>query len=89
MEAKKKSITATGKYPAEIRTQAIEMFQESRTDYGTRAECARHVAGLLGIGSSETVLSWVRQAEVDNGERGGISISLSGYYGFKTRFMYA
>ena len=60
-----------GKYPPEIRSQAIEMFLTGRKDFKTRVECASHIASLLGIGASETVLNWVRQAEVDIGDRPG------------------
>ena len=60
------------KYPDEIKKQAIEMFTRSRSDFRTRAECARHIAELLGIGTEETVLSWVRQFEVDNGIKEGL-----------------
>jgi transposase len=61
------------KYPEEIKKQAIDMFFRSRDDFTTRSECARHIAGLLGIGTNETVLSWVRQAEVDSGIKEGLS----------------
>jgi len=60
-----------GRYPPEIRKQAIAMFQESRAEYKTRADCARHIADILGIGSPETVQNWVRQFEIDDGQRPG------------------
>ena len=62
-----------GKYPEEIRTRAVEMFRHSRGDFRTRADCARHIAELLGIGTEETVLNWVRQAEIDDGVREGVT----------------
>ena len=61
------------RYPDDIKKSAIEMFMRSRADFNTRAECARHVADLLGIGAQETVLSWVKQAEVDSGVKEGLS----------------
>ena len=33
----------------------------------------RHVAGLLGVGTFETVRKWCRQAEVDAESRPGVS----------------
>jgi transposase len=60
------------KYPDEIKQQAIEMFTRSRGDFRTRSACARHIAELLGIGTEETVLSWVRQFEVDSGIKEGL-----------------
>jgi transposase len=75
MNAVSKYQSSTGKkpqkYPDEIKTQAVEMFQDCRKDFKTRTECAAKVAGLLGVGSSETVLNWVRQSEVDAGQRLG------------------
>ena len=73
----KESYRAGGKrpsrYPREIKGQAVEMFGNCRKDYGTNVEAARHVAGLLGIGSFDTVLNWVRQAEIDGGEKPGLT----------------
>jgi transposase len=75
MEEKKSVFGANrkrpGKYPSEIREQATALFMSSRPDFTTRSKCARHVAHLLGIGSSETVMNWVRQSEVDAGKRQG------------------
>jgi len=63
------------KYPDEIRTQAVEMFFTSRKEFKTRTSCAEHIASLLGLGSKETLLNWVRQAEIDDGRRDGVSTS--------------
>ena len=40
-------------------------------DYELQWAAIRAVAQKLGIGSAETVRKWVRQAEVDNGQRAG------------------
>ena len=60
-----------GRYPEEIKTQAVDMFFASRSEFNTKTQCAIHIADLLGIGAYETVLIWVRQAEVDGGVRPG------------------
>jgi transposase len=60
-----------GRYPNEIKEQAVSMFHRTLPDFKTRSECAKHVADLLGIGSPETVQNWARQAEVDAGRRTG------------------
>jgi transposase len=77
MEEKKKGFSASGKkpgkYPDEIRKQAVDMFARCRYDFKTRSECARHIAELLGIGTEETVMNWVRQSETDNGQREGFT----------------
>jgi transposase len=77
MEEKKKGFSANGKkpgkYPDEIREQAVGMFGRCRSDFKTRSECAKHVAELLGVGTEETVLNWVRQAEIDGGLKEGVT----------------
>jgi transposase len=60
-----------GKYPDEIRIQAINLFKASRDDFKTRRLAAEHVAGLLGIGCTDTVLKWVIQDERDLGLKPG------------------
>ena len=62
-----------GKYPPEIREQAVEMYNRCRSDFKSNDSAARHVAGLLGIGCFDTVLSWVRQAGIDSGARPGVT----------------
>lgn len=62
-----------GKYPPEIKEQAIAMFERTYQDFETRTLCAKHIAELLGIGTYATVLNWARQSEVDGGRRAGIT----------------
>jgi transposase len=77
MEEKRKGFSTNGKkpgkYPNEIREQAVGMFERCRSDFRTRSECARHVAELLGVGTDETVMNWVRQAEIDGGFKEGVT----------------
>jgi transposase len=77
MEEKKKGFSENGKkpgkYPDEIREQAVNMFGRCRQDFRTRSECARHVAELLGVGTDETVMNWAGQAEVDGGVKEGVT----------------
>jgi transposase len=73
MEAQENKKKRPGKYPEEIRKQAIGLFKSSLHEYGTRVKTAKHICDLLGIGTTETVLSWVRQSEVDGGERDGMT----------------
>jgi transposase len=73
METQTSRRKSPGKYPEEIRKQAVDLFRASLPEYGTRVKAAQHICDLLGIGTTETVLSWARQFEADNGERDGMT----------------
>ena len=58
------------KYPAELRERATRMAVELRRDPATRLGALARVGQQLGI-SVDTLGDWVRQAEVDAGDRPG------------------
>ena len=61
------------KYPREMRERAVRMVLETKDDYPSEFEAIRSIATKLGIGSSETLRKWVRTAEVDTGDRPGMT----------------
>ena len=61
------------RYPAELKQRAVRMYAEIRPDQVTDWAAMARVAELLGISTAETVRKWVRQAEIDQGERPGMS----------------
>jgi transposase len=60
-------------YPPEVRERAVRMVAEVQGDYPSQWAAITAVASKLGIGSSETLRTWVRRAEVDGGARPGIT----------------
>jgi transposase len=60
-------------YPPELRERAVRMVAEVRPEYPSDWPAICAVAAKLGIGSAETLRKWVRQAEVDAGQRPGVT----------------
>ncbi|MFD7425783.1 IS3 family transposase [Streptomyces sp. NPDC059818] len=59
------------RYPLELRRRAVRMFAEVRGDYPTETAALQSVAERLDIGSRETLRNWVKQHEIDAGQRPG------------------
>src|SRR3954453_14821420 len=64
-------MTRRSQYPPELRERAVRMVAEVTPNYDSQWAAIGAVAQKLGVGSAETVRKWVRQAEVDNGQRAG------------------
>ena len=60
-------------YPQELRERAVRMVAETKDGYPSEFEAIKSIAGKLGIGSAETLRKWVRRAEVDAGQRPGVT----------------
>jgi len=58
------------KYPDELRERAVRMVMEVRAETGERHGAVTRIAKQLGVGT-ESLRSWVNQAEVDSGRRAG------------------
>ncbi len=60
-------------YPQEMKERAVRMAGEVRGNYGNEYAAIKAVAARLGVGSPETVRKWLRRAQVDAGERPGLT----------------
>ena len=67
-------MAAPRKYGDELRERATRMAVEARRDPATRVGAIKRVADQLGM-HPETLRSWVRRAEVDDGVRPGTTSS--------------
>src|SRR6266545_6905714 len=60
------------RYPPELRERAVRLVFETAAEQGDRFGAVTRVAQQLGIGP-ESVRQWVRQAEIDRGQRDGLT----------------
>ena len=61
------------KYPRELRERAVRMVAEVRPDYPSEYAAMTAVAGMLGIGSPETIRTWIRRHRPHAGDRAGVT----------------
>jgi transposase len=57
----------------EQKTRAVRMVLEATPDYRSQWAAIRSVAAKIGV-SAETLRKWVRQVEVDGGQRAGLTV---------------
>jgi transposase len=60
------------KYPREVRDRAVRLVIEHRGDYESEYAAIRSIGAKCQIGP-ETLRKWLRQAEIDAGQRAGLS----------------
>ena len=65
-------MTRRGKYPVEIREQAVRMVFEHEAEHTSQWAAITSIASKFGM-TPETLRIWVRRAEVDGGARSGLT----------------
>lgn len=58
------------RYPQEVRERAVRLVFERQNEYESQWAALGSIAGKIGC-TRETLRKWVRQAEIDQGRRGG------------------
>jgi transposase len=66
------SMAAPKKYPDELRQRAVRMVFEVRAQTGGAPGAIARFADQLGV-HREALRNWIRQAEIDGGQRPGVS----------------
>ena len=61
-----------GKYPEAVRRQAVRLVVEHRGEYESEWAAITSIASKSGM-TAETLRKWVRQAEIDEGLRPGVT----------------
>ncbi len=60
------------RYPPEIRERAVRLVLEHQETYRSQWAALTSIADKIGC-TAETLRKWVRRAEVDQGERAGLT----------------
>ena len=60
------------RYPPEVRERAVRLVLEHQGDYNSQWAALNSIAGKIGC-TAETLRKWVRRAEVDQGQRAGLT----------------
>ena len=60
------------RFSPEVRERAVRMVSEHRAEHGSHWETITSIASKIGC-SPETLRKWVQRAEIDSGQRPGIT----------------
>jgi transposase len=63
---------STKRYPPELKERAVRMVFEAVEQTGERTGAVSRIARQLGIGD-QSLRNWVAQAEIDRGNRAGLT----------------
>jgi len=62
----------SNKFSPEVRERAVRMVQEHRDEYSSLWAAVESIAPKVGC-VPQTLLEWVKRAEIDSGQRDGLS----------------
>lgn len=67
-------MSRASRYSPEFRERAVRMLQELQDQHASQWAALNSIAGKVGC-TAETLLKWVKQADIDQGMRAGLSSS--------------
>ena len=62
----------TNRYSPEFRERAVRMVLDQQEQYSSQWAAMNSIASKIGC-TAESLRKWVRQSEIDQGERAGLS----------------
>ena len=62
------------KFSPEVRERAVRLVQEQRSEHPSLWAAVESIAPMIGC-TSQTLLGWVKQEQVESGERDGVTTS--------------
>ena len=62
----------SSKFSPEVRERAVRLVREQRGEHSSTWAAFESIAPMIGC-TPQTLLDWVKRAEVDSGERDGVS----------------
>lgn len=67
-------MSKASRYSPEFRQRAVHLFHEQEVHHPSRWAALNAIAGKVGC-TAETLRKWVKQHEIDQGQREGLSTS--------------
>ena len=67
-------MSKASRYSPEFRQRAVHLFQEQQGHHSSKWAALNAIAGKVGC-TAETLRKWVKQHEIDQGQREGLSTS--------------
>jgi transposase-like protein len=65
-------MSKSSRYSPEFRERAVRLLFEQQDQHASQWAAMNAIAGKVGC-TAETLRKWVRQSEIDQGKRGGLS----------------